>query len=113
MSRALLSFFLFAAGVAITAPSSTQNTGGAFPPTVNEGHRSIQYRVTIDPGNSAGETGVTQRLYYQQALNDNFMWRVLGQARRTANSDFNFDFLQAELFLADRRSRAVSRWRSI
>ncbi len=75
-----------------------QNTGGVFPPTVNEGHRSFQYRAAIDPDNSADEIGFAQRLHYQQAINDDFMWRVLGQTRKTDDSDVDLDFIGAELF---------------
>ena len=75
-----------------------QNTGGIFSPVVNEGHRSFQYRTTLDPDTASGGTGFAQRLHYQQAINGDFMWRILGQTRKTADSDFDFDFLQAELF---------------
>lgn len=75
-----------------------QNTGGVFPPTVNEGHKSLQYRVTVNPDNAQDEFGFAQRLHYQQAINGDLMWRVIGQTRKTSSSDFDFDFLQAELF---------------
>ena len=84
--------------VILSAPAFAQNTGGVFPPTVDEGHRSIQYRAAIDPENSAGDIGFAQRLHYQQAINDDFMWRVLGQTRRTNDDDIDFDFIGAELF---------------
>lgn len=80
------------------SPAQAQNTGGIFGPVVNDGHRSWQYRVTIDPDNGAGETGFAQRLHYQQSINGNLMWRVLGQTKKTAASDLDFDFAQAELF---------------
>lgn len=89
----LLSF-----AVAVPKFAMAQNTGGVFPPMVNEGHKSLQYRIAINPDNAAGETGFAQRLHYQQSLNGDMMWRVVGQARKTDDSDFDFDFLQAELF---------------
>jgi len=76
---------------------SAQNTGGVFPPTVNEGHQSWQYRIGIDPDVN-GETRAAQHLHYQQAINDDFMWRIVGQVRKTDDSDIDPDFLQAELF---------------
>ncbi len=79
-------------------PAAAQNTGGVFPPMVNEGHKSFQYRAAIDPDNNAGETGFAQRLHYQQAIDRNFMWRIIGQSRKTVDSDTDFDFAQAELF---------------
>ena len=74
--------------------SIAQQTGGVFPPGVNEGHRSWQYRAAFDPDTN----GFAQRLHYQQAIDGNTMWRILGQTRRTNNSDTDFDFLQGELF---------------
>jgi len=89
----LLSLFLV-----IARPALAQNTGGVFPPTVTENHKSWQYRIALDPDNAAGETGYAQRLHYQQAIDDKLMWRIVGQLRKTQESDFDADFLQAELF---------------
>lgn len=75
-----------------------QNTGGVFPPTVNEGHRSLQYRAAIDPDNAQDNFGFAQRLHYQQAINDDFMWRIIGQTRKTDDNDIDVDFIGAELF---------------
>ncbi len=83
---------------AFTSPAFAQNTGGVFGPVVNEGHKSVQYRATLDPDNAAGETGFAQRLHYQQAINNDLMWRIIGATRKTDSSDFDFDFVQAELF---------------
>ena len=83
-------------GLALAATPSAfaQNTGGIFPPMVNEGHKSAQYRVTYDPDSE----GLSQRLHYQQAINGDLMWRGLVSARKTDESDVDFDFIQAELF---------------
>ena len=79
----------------IAAPlAEAQNTGGIFPPIVNEGHKSAQYRLTYDPDTE----GLSQRLHYQQAINGDLMWRGLVSARKTTGSDVDFDFIQAELF---------------
>lgn len=75
-------------------PAMAQNTGGIFPPMVNEGHKSAQYRVTYNPDTE----GLSQRVHYQQAINGDLMWRGLVSARKTADSDVDFDFVQAELF---------------
>lgn len=73
---------------------AAQNTGGVFPPNVNEGHSSWQYRVAFDPDSDR----MAQRLHYQKSLDSDLMWRVLGQVRKTDGSDVDFDFFQAELF---------------
>ncbi len=75
-----------------------QNTGGVFPAAVNEGTRAAQYRAAIDPDNANDDFGFAQRLHYQEAINDDFMWRILGGSRKTENSDIEFDFVGAELF---------------
>ena len=98
MRRFLTSSAAALAAIFIAPNAMAQNTGGVFPPMVNEGHRSIQYRGAINPDNAAGEFGFAQRLHYQQAINGDFMWRILGQTQKTDSSDFDFAFLQAELF---------------
>ena len=82
-------------GLAFTGTQAqAQNTGGIFPPMVKAGHKSAQYRGTYDPDSE----GYAQRLHYQQSVNTDFMWRGLVQARKTDESDVDFDFFQAELF---------------
>lgn len=88
----------FCVVLATSFNAQAQNTGGVFPPMVNDGHRSVQYRIAIDPDNAQDDLGFAQRLHYQQAINGDFMWRVIGQTRKTASSDFDLDYLQAELF---------------
>ena len=61
---------------------------------VNEGHKSAQYRTTC----KLDTEGVSQRVHYQQAINGYLMWRGLVSARKTADSDVDMDFIQAELF---------------
>ncbi len=80
--------------LAATPTALAQNTGGIFSPIVNEGHKSAQYRVTYDPDTD----GISQRVHYQQAINGNLMWRGLVSARKSNESDVDFDFVQAELF---------------
>ena len=88
-------YAILATAFAATTPQAmAQNTGGIFPPMVNEGHKSAQYRVTYDPDSE----GLSQRVHYQQAINGNLMWRGLVSARKTDESDVDFDFVQAELF---------------
>lgn len=79
----------------MSAPSvMAQNTGGIFPPVVNEGHQSAQYRSAYN----LDTDGFAQRLHYQQSIDGDFMWRLIGQTKETDSSDFDFDFVQAELF---------------
>lgn len=87
-------FLAIALCLASALSAQAQNTGGVFPPDVNEGHKSAQYRIAINLENDR----FAQRLHYQQSLSGDLMWRIIGQTRETASSDFDFDFVQAELF---------------
>lgn len=89
MRIAIFSLALFA-----TPMAAAQNTGGIFSPVVNDDHRSAQYRVTYNPDTE----GLAQRAHYQQSINGDLMWRGLVSARKTSDSDVDFDFVQAELF---------------
>ena len=74
-----------------------QNTGGVFPPMVNEGHESVQWRTAINPDVN-DDFRYASRLHYQKALDSDFMWRILGQVKNTASDDIDIDFIQGELF---------------
>ncbi len=74
-----------------------QNTSSVFSPNVKEGQRSIEYRLGVEPDNAAGVTGIAQRLHYQQSINGGLRWRVIGAFRKTSESDFDFNYAQAEL----------------
>jgi len=60
--------------------------------------QTAQYRIAVNPEASNGETEWAQRLHYQQAINDDFMWRILGGTNSTDSSEIEFDFIGAELF---------------
>lgn len=72
---------------------SASNVGGVFGPGVTEGDRSFQYRGAFDPDNN----DFVQRIHYQQALNSDLRLRGVLQARKTDESDVDFDFFQGEL----------------
>ncbi len=76
-----------------TQQSHASNVGGVFGPGVRAGDQSLQYRGAYDPDNN----DFVQRLHYQQSLNDNVRLRGVLQARKTENSDVDFDFFQGEL----------------
>ena len=94
----LFSGLAFLGAIAMAPDAAAQNTGGVFGPEVTEGHKSIQYRGAINPDNALDQFGFAQRLHYQQAIDGDFMWRIIGATRKTDSSDFDFDFVQAELF---------------
>ena len=71
-----------------------QNTGGIFPPMVDEGHASLQYRLTYD---TTGKNAA-QRIHYQQAFNDDFMWRLVLQTKHPELLAAEFHYVQGELF---------------
>lgn len=91
-------FKVFTIGLGLFIATSqlcfAQNTGGIFSPIVNEGHRSAQLRFVFADDNK----GSAHRLHYQQAINDDFMWRVVGQVNNN-DGDTDFNFVQGELFV--------------
>ena len=69
------------------------NVGGVFGPIVNEGDRTFQYRAAYDPDSEQ----FVQRLHYQHSLNDDVRLRGVIQARKTDDSDVDYDFFQGEV----------------
>ncbi len=88
-------FFLGVSSLAF--PAFAQNTSGVHSPVVKEGERSVMYRLGVEPDDDNGDTKIKHRLHYQQAINGDLRWRVIGQTRTTDSSDFDLDFLRAEL----------------
>ena len=86
-------------------PAMAQNTGGVFPPGFGDDHETAQYRIAIN----ADTNRFAQRLHYQKSLNSKRLWRIVGQTRETASSDFDFDFVAAELFWE--LSETSDKWR--
>lgn len=75
-------------------PCNAQNLGGVFAPMVAEGHKAAQYRAAYQPDTDQ----FANRFHYQEALNGDFMLRGVVATRQTPDADFDFDFVQAELF---------------
>ena len=90
----LISTFIGYLGLLTLSNSTSANTAGVFPPVVQEGHRSLQYRVTLNPDTGAFGT----RLHYQESLNDDVMLRGIVHASESATGHSKVDFVQAELF---------------
>mgnify|MGYP001822734786 CR=1 FL=1 len=78
----------------LASTASGQNTGGVFGPVVNDGHRSAQFRIAYDPDSE----DFANRSHYQHSLDGRLMWRAIVQARDPGGADFQFDFVQGELF---------------
>ena len=78
----------------IFCSTATANTAGVFPPVVQEGHRSLQYRIALEP--DAGAVGT--RIHYQQSLDGDVMVRGIVHASESANGHSRVDFVQGELF---------------
>lgn len=106
MFRSAFGGVIAASCVIFSGTAQAQATGGVFPPNVNEGHRSVQYRAAYNPDTE----GFASRLHYQQALDGDFMLRGLIQTRKTDDSDLDIDFVQAELFWD--LSEDTDKWRT-
>lgn len=81
------------AALAMAFDASAQNTAGVFGPVINEDDRGFEYRATYDPDSE----DLRQRFHYQQAINGAVRWRVIGQVRKTADSDFDADYVRGEV----------------
>ena len=90
----LIATFIGFVGLLAFSNATLSNTAGVFPPVVQEGHRSLQYRVTLDPDTGALGT----RLHYQESLNGDVMLRGIVHASESASGHSKVDFLQGELF---------------
>ena len=91
--RLITAYFCLAAGLTLST-ASWGNTAGVFPPVVDEGHRSMQYRITIDPESGAWGT----RLHYQQSLDGSVMLRGIIHGSENALGHSTFDFAQVSCF---------------
>lgn len=82
----------------MAAPAFSQIASGVPGATVKEGERFLQYRIAVDiDDDKTGDVAFAQRVMYRQALDDRFSIRGSIQTRRTADSDFDFDYAQLEL----------------
>lgn len=65
---------------------------------MNEGTRSLHSRVAINPDDAQGERSIATRLHYLHSFNDDLKGVLFMGSRKTAVSDFDFDYLHAGLF---------------
>lgn len=87
-------FLVFVGAFSFSSYAFAQNTGGVFGPVVDEGHRAAEYRITYDSSNEK----TSHRIHYQHSLNGSLMARGVAQARESDDRDFDFDYVQGELF---------------
>ena len=73
--------------------ADADNTSGVFGPVVNDGHRSAQYRAAWD----ADSYQFAQRVHYQHSIDGDLRWRAIVQTRKTADRDFDLDYVRGEL----------------
>ncbi|MEO0575026.1 MAG: hypothetical protein AAF004_06145 [Pseudomonadota bacterium] len=85
---------ILAALLLLSSGVHAQNLAGVFPPGFGSEHESAQYRVAYDPDSDA----TAHRLHFQKSINDAFLWRVIGQARKSDAQQLDFDKFTAELF---------------
>jgi hypothetical protein len=86
-------YLIFTCALAAAPSAMAQNTSGVFGPVIDADDHGWEYRGTYDPD----DEDYNQRLHYQRAINGELRWRVIGALRSTNDSDFDPDFLRAEL----------------
>jgi hypothetical protein len=94
MMTSLITACLCTVAAVTVSSASWGNTAGIFPPVVNEGHRSMQYRITTDPDSGAWGS----RLHYEQSLSGNLMLRGIIHGSENSFGQSRLDYAQAELF---------------
>lgn len=86
-------FAFFLASLACALPAAAQLTSGISGPVVKEGTSAVGYRVAYD----ADTNGLAQRIHYDRALSSRVLVRGVIQARKTDDSQVDFDSIQGEL----------------
>lgn len=83
------------AGLSLAAPvAQAQSTGAVFGPVVKESHAAAEYRAGYDPDSE----GFAQRIHFEQSLNIAVNLRGIVQARKTDQSDTDFDYVKGEAY---------------
>ena len=86
-------YFIALFFLGVTSSATAQNISGVTGPVVKDGHESAQYRTAYD----ADSERFAHRLHYQKSINGDLRWRAVIAARETDDSDFDFNYVQAEL----------------
>lgn len=88
----------FLAILLLAIPSITLagNTSSVFSPNVNPNDRSFEFRYANALGEGDDPDNWAYRIHYQQAFNNDYRWRVVGQYRDTG-TDTRFDAGRLEL----------------
>jgi hypothetical protein len=86
-------YLVCVAALAASPMALAQNTSGVSGPVIDAGESDWEYRATYHPD----DEDFNQRLHYQRAINGAVRWRLVGQVRSTDDSDFDPDFVRAEL----------------
>lgn len=89
----LAGLVLFAA---LAGPALAQNSSGVPGPSLEAGHRAIEYRIAHGFEEEGRGASTVQRLHYQETIGGDLRWRVTGQMR-TVGGDTTFNYAQAEL----------------
>jgi len=72
------------------------NTSSVFSPDVSEGDRSVEYRSSFEPGEDGGPDIFAHRLHYQQSLNEQTRWRLIG-VMSDSDQDLEYRYTRFEL----------------
>ncbi|MGJ3230189.1 MAG: hypothetical protein ACFE0P_00145 [Oceanicaulis sp.] len=83
--------------LALAGGAAAQTTGTVFGPETAAGDREAEYRVAAAFEESGGDASLSQRLHYQQAINDSFRWRAIIAWDDPAGGDVELDHVQGEL----------------
>ncbi len=88
--------FVFLSTLLVSGIAWANNTSGVFSPVVDPNDKSMMLRTSFVPGQDGDSDSFAYRLHYQQAFNEVYRWRIIGQFRDTG-AGHEYDYLRAEL----------------
>ncbi|MDT0596029.1 hypothetical protein [Glaciecola petra] len=95
----------------LTAQVFATNTSGVHGPVINPEDSSAMYRISVVPAENGEKNALAHRFHYQEAIDESFRWRVVGQIiERNGNTDW--DNVRAELLWFFRPATENDNWNS-
>lgn len=95
--KSLLKHFISLAVISVvSATVQAANTSGVHGPVIDPDDKSFMFRSSFVPGDDGEQDASAIRLHYQQAISEEYRWRVISQFRGR-DSDYEYDYVRAEL----------------
>jgi hypothetical protein len=73
------------------------NTSTVFSPDVKAGTKALEHRSSYVPSEGDDRSEFAHRLHYQQAINDMWRWRIIGQQSRRGDDSLEYKYTRLEV----------------